>query len=175
MCQNWGIDETIVARAVTFVRLEQAMSESWDRDHLLKLTAEVVAAYVSCHQVAPAELEVIIGSVAGSLATVGDPPKPVPARAEPAVPVRRSVGKNHLICLVCGQKQKMLKRHLAVRHQLSPADYRDRYDLSSDYPLVAPSYAAQRSELARRIGLGRKPTMEEPTAAPRRRGPTRRK
>ena len=150
------------------------MSEPLDRGHLLKLTSDVVAAYVSCHQVAPAELEVIIGSVAGSLVEVATPPQTVPARAEAAVPVRRSVGKNHLICLVCGQKQKMLKRHLAVRHQLSPADYRDRYDLSSDYPLVAPSYAAQRSELARRIGLGRKPTVAEPTAAPRKRGPTKR-
>jgi predicted transcriptional regulator len=131
-----------------------------DRGHLLKLTAEGVAAYVACHRVAPTELEVIIGSVAGSLAEVGDPPQVGPARAEPAVPVRRSVGKNHLICLVCGQKQKMLKRHLATRHQLSPADYRERYDLSSDYPLVAPSYAAQRSELARRIGLGRTPTWQ---------------
>jgi predicted transcriptional regulator len=156
-------------------RLEQAMSESLDRGHLLKLTAEVVAAYVSCHQVAPAELEVIIGSVAGSLAEVGDPPKAVPARAEPAVPVRRSVGKDHIICLVCGQKQKTLKRHLAVRHQLNPADYRERYDLRSDYPLVAPSYAALRSEMAQRIGLGRKPALAEPAAAPRKRGPTKRK
>jgi predicted transcriptional regulator len=151
------------------------MSESLDRGHLVKLTSKVVSAYVSCYRLAPAELEVIIGSVAGSLAEVGDPPQAVPARAEPAVPVRRSVGKDHLICLVCGQKQKMLKRHLAVRHQLSPADYRERYDLSSDYPLVARSYAAQRSELARRIGLGRKRAPGEPTAAPRRRGPTRRK
>jgi predicted transcriptional regulator len=156
-------------------RLEQAMSESLDRGHLLKLTAEVVAAYVSCHQVAPAELEVIIGSVAGSLAEFGDPPKAVPARAEPAVPVRRSVGKDHIICLVCGQKQKTLKRHLAVRHQLNPADYRERYDLRSDYPLVAPSYAALRSEMAQRIGLGRKPALAEPAAAPRKRGPTKRK
>jgi predicted transcriptional regulator len=145
------IDEAIVAPFV----VEQAMSESLDRGHLLKLTAEVVAAYVSCHQVALTELEVIIGSVAGSLATVGGRPESVPARPAPAVPVRRSVGRNHLICLVCGQKQKMLKRHLATRHQLSPADYRERYDLRSDYPLAAPSYAAQRSELARRIGLGR--------------------
>jgi predicted transcriptional regulator len=151
------------------------MSESLDRGHLLKLTSEVVAAYVSSHRVAPAELDVIIGSVAGSLAEVGDPPPAVPARAEPAVPVRRSVGKNHLICLVCGQKQKTLKRHLAVRHQLNPADYRERYDLRSDYPLVAPSYAAQRSEMARRIGLGRKRPSAAPTAAPRRRGPTRQK
>jgi predicted transcriptional regulator len=173
MCQNRAEMRLSVSTPSNSFRLEQAMSESLDRGHLLKLTAEVVAAYVSCHRVAPAELEVIIGSVAGSLAGVGNPPQAVPARAAPAVPVRRSVGKNHLICLVCGQKQKMLKRHLAVRHELSPADYRERYDLSSDYPLVAPSYAAQRSELARRIGLGRKPTMAEPTAAPRRRGSTK--
>jgi predicted transcriptional regulator len=151
------------------------MSESLGRGHLLKLTAEVVASYVSSHRVAPAELEVIIGSVAGSLAEVGDPPQAVPSRPEPAVPVRRSVGKNHLICLVCGQKQKTLKRHLAVRHQLNPADYRERYDLRSDYPLVAPSYAALRSEMAQRIGLGRKPALAEPAAAPRKRGPTKRK
>jgi predicted transcriptional regulator len=149
------------------------MSESLGRGHLLKLTAEVVASYVSSHRVAPAELDIIIGSVGSSLAEVGDPPQAVPARMEPAVPVRRSVGKNHLICLVCGQKQKTLKRHLAVRHQLSPADYRDRYDLRSDYPLVAPSYAALRSEMARRTGLGRKPALAEPAVAPRKRRPTR--
>jgi predicted transcriptional regulator len=81
------------------------------------------------------------------------------------------VGKNHLICLVCGKKQRTLKRHLAVRDQLSPADYRGRYDLRSDYPLVAPSYAAQRSEMARRIGLGRKPALAEPAAASGKRRP----
>src|ERR671919_3182834 len=114
------------------------MSEPLDRGKLLKLTSEVVAAYVSSHRVAPTELEVIIGLVAGSLAEVGDRPRAVPVRPEPAVPVRRSVGKNHLICLVCGQKRKTLKRHLAVRHQLNPADYRERYDLRSDYTMVAP-------------------------------------
>jgi predicted transcriptional regulator len=151
------------------------MSKPLDRGHLLKLTAEVVASYVSCHQVALAELEVIIESVAGSLAEVGAPPKAIPARAEPAVPVRRSVGKNHLICLMCGQKQKTLKRHLAVRHQLTPHEYRERFGLRSEYPMVAPSYAALRSEMAQRIGLGRKPALAEPAAAPRKRGPTRRK
>jgi predicted transcriptional regulator len=103
------------------------------------------------------------------------PPQAVPAEPEPAVPVRRSVGKDHLICLVCGQKQKTLKRDLAVRHELSSADYRGRYDLSSDYPLVAPSYAAQRSELARRTGLGRKPAPAAPAATARMRGATRQK
>jgi predicted transcriptional regulator len=151
------------------------MSEPLDRGQLLKLTSEVVAAYVSSHRVAPTELEVIIGSVAVSLAEVGDRSEPVPARPNPAVPVRRSLGRDHLICLVCGQKQKTLKRHLAVRHQLSPVDYRGRYDLGSDYPLVAPSYAAQRSEMARRIGLGRKPASAEPAAAPRKRGPSKQK
>ena len=95
------------------------MSEPLDRGKLLKLTSEIVAAYVSSHRVAPTELEVIIGSVAGSLAEVGDRPEPAPARPNPAVPVRRSLGRDHLICLVCGKKQKTLKRHLAVRHQLS--------------------------------------------------------
>jgi predicted transcriptional regulator len=147
------------------------MSESLDRGHLLKLTAEVVAAYVSSHRVAPAELEVIVGSVAGSLAKIGDPPQAVAARPEPAVPVRRSVGKDHLFCLVCGQKLKTLKRHLAVLHQLTSDGYRERFGLRSDYPLVAPSYAALRSEMARRIALGGKPALAEPAAAPRKRGP----
>ena len=151
------------------------MSESLDRGQLLKLTSEVVAAYVSSHRVAPTELEVIIGSVAGSLAEVWDPQQAVPARPEPAVPVRRSVGKDHLICLVCGQKQKTLKRHLAVRHQLAPHEYRERFGLRSEYPMVAPSYAAQRSEFARRVGFGRKPASAVAAAAPRKRGPTRQK
>ena len=139
------------------------MGELLDRGRVLKLTSEIVAAYVSCHRVAPADLEVIIGSVAGSLAKVGNRPEPTPARPEPAVPVRRSLGRDHLICRVCGKKQKMLKRHLAVLHQLSPDEYRGRFDLRSDYPMVAPSYAALRSEFARQIGLGRKPAAAAPT------------
>jgi predicted transcriptional regulator len=149
------------------------MSEPLHRGKLLKLTSEVVAAYVSSHRVAPTDLEVIIGSVAGSLAEVGNRPEPTPARPEPAVPVRRSVGRDHLICLVCGKKRKMLKRHLAVLHQLSPDEYRERFGLRTEYPMVAPSYAALRSEFARRAGLGRKPAPAEPAAALRKRRPTR--
>jgi predicted transcriptional regulator len=151
------------------------MSEPLDRGRLLKLTSEVVAAYVSSHRVAPTELEVIIGSVAGSLAEVGNRPEPTPARPEPAVPVRRSLGRDHLICLACGKKLKTLKRHLAVLHQLTPDEYRDRFGLKSDYPLVAPSYAALRSEFARRTWLGRKPVPAAPAAARRKRRPTRQK
>ena len=147
------------------------MSELLERGKLLKLTSEIVATYVSSHQVAPTELEVIIGLVAGSLAEVGDRPEPAPARPNPAVPVSRSLGRDHLICLVCGKKQKTLKRHLAVRHQLTPDEYRERFGLHSEYPMVAPSYAAQRSELARRTGLGRKLAPAAPPAATRKRRP----
>jgi predicted transcriptional regulator len=132
------------------------MSEPLDRSKLLKLTSEIVAAYISSNQIAPTQLEVIIGLVAGSLAEVGDRPEPAPARPEPAVPVRRSLGRDHLICLVCGKNQKTLKRHLAVRHQLTPDEYRERFGLRSEYPMVAPSYAQQRSEMAKGLGLGQR-------------------
>jgi predicted transcriptional regulator len=115
-----------------FARMEHAMSEPLDRGGLLKLTSEVVAAYVSYHRVAPTDLEVIIGSVAGSLAEVGNRPEPTPARPEPAVPVRRSLGRDHLICLACGKKLKTLKRHLAVLHQLTPDEYRGGGDDAID-------------------------------------------
>ena len=138
------------------------MREPLDRGKVLKLTSEIVVSYISCHRVTTAELEVIIGSVAGSLAEVGARPEPVPVRPTPAVPVRRSLGRDHLVCLVCGKKLKTLKRHLAGLHQLTPDEYRDRFDLKSDHPLVAPSYAALRSEFARRTGLGRKPAAAAP-------------
>jgi predicted transcriptional regulator len=138
------------------------MSETLDRGKVLKLTSEIVVAYISSNRMAPAELEVVIGLVAGSLAEVGNRPEPTPATPEPAVPVRRSLGRDHLVCLMCGKKQKMLKRHLAVRHQLSPDEYRGRFGLRPDYPMAAPSYAAQRSEVARQTGLGRKPAAAAP-------------
>ena len=149
------------------------MSEPLDRHQLMKLTSDIVAAYISSHQIAPAGVEAIIGLVAGALAAVGNRREPVPARPAPAVPVRRSIGKDHLICLVCGQKQKTLKRHLAVRHQLTPHEYRARFGLRSEYPMVAPRYAVLRSEFARRAGFGRKPASAAPAAEPRKRRPTR--
>jgi predicted transcriptional regulator len=145
------------------------MSEPLDRAQLVKLTSDIVAAYVSSHQVAPAVLEGIIGSVAGSLAAVGHRPEPVAARPAPAVSVRRSIGRGHLICLVCGKKLKTIKRHLAML--LAPEQYRERFGLRSDYPMVAPSYAALRSEFARRTGLGQKPAPAVPAVAPRKRAP----
>jgi predicted transcriptional regulator len=124
---------------------------------LARLTTEVVAAYVSGNTMPPSDLPELIGAVSRALRGIGQaseqapPPKP-----EPAVTVRRSISPDQITCLVCGKKQKMLKRHLAAAHDLTPAAYRELFDLKPDYPMVAPSYAQQRSEMALRIGLGRK-------------------
>ena len=89
-----------------------------------------------------------------------EPAAALPSEPDPAIPMRRSVRSNHLVCLICGRKQKLLKRHLAVEHQLTPKQYREAFGLKPDYPMAAPSYAQQRRELAIAIGLGRpkKPT-----------------
>jgi predicted transcriptional regulator len=137
-----------------------------------ELTTEIVVAYVTRNTIAPADLGDLIGAVSRALAALGRE-EPEPARPEPAVPVRRSIRDEHLTCLVCGKQQKILKHHLAVLHQLSPDEYRDRFGLRPEYPMAAPSYAALRSEMAQRIGLGRKPALAEPAAAPRKRRPTR--
>src|SRR5690606_34137032 len=95
------------------------------------------------------------------------------AMPEPAVPIRKSIAKDYLVCLVCGRKQKTLKRHLLTAHGLTAAEYRDRYGLSSDYPMVAPNYSTARSEMAKRLGLGRRrqdaPVVEEESSGSRRR------
>lgn len=123
---------------------------------VVELTAEIVSAYVSNHLIAVSELAELITTVAGQLRRVDAGPEPEPeARPEPAVSVRRSVRPDHLICLVCGQPQKMLKRHLAVRHGLTPAQYRERFGLKPEYPMAAPNYVQKRREVALATGLGR--------------------
>jgi predicted transcriptional regulator len=123
---------------------------------LAQLTAVIVSAYVSNNQVAPSELAGLITTVAGQLSKVGaEPDQPAEEKPESAVSVRRSVRPDHLVCLICGKKQKLLKRHLAVEHGLTPDEYRQRLGLKPDYPMVAPNYAQQRRELALSIGLGR--------------------
>jgi predicted transcriptional regulator len=146
------------------------MAELLDRNKLMELTAEIVTAYVSYHQVVPTEIGVIIGSVAGGLSKLGNRQEPAPAAAQPVVPVRRSISRDHLICLLCGKKQKLLKRHLATAHGMTPPEYRERFGLQPGYPMTAPGYAARRSELARQFGLGRKPFPAAPapkTTAPK--------
>lgn len=132
------------------------MNEPAETPPLAELTVEIVSAYVSHNQVRPGDVADLIGAVANRLASLNaEEEQAAPAKPEPAVSVRRSVGKDHITCLACGKKQKLLKRHLSAAHDLTPAQYRELYGLKRDYPMVAPSYAESRSELARRIGLGR--------------------
>lgn len=111
------------------------------------------------------ELPGLIETVYASLAKLGQETAAVEEKREPAVSVRASVKPDMLTCLECGAKMKMLKRHLGTDHGLTPAEYRIRWNLNSDYPMVAPDYAAKRAELAKKIGLGRKPRAAAPVAA----------
>ena len=124
---------------------------------LLDHVADIVSAHVSNNSVSANELPGLIQSVYASLAALGEAPEPIPEKLNPAVSVRASVKSDAIACLECGAKFKMLKRHLGTDHGMTPAEYRARWNLLADYPMVAPDYAAKRKELAVRIGLGRKP------------------
>jgi len=136
---------------------------------LITLTADIVAAHVSNNSVAVYDLAALIANVHGALSALGEPAVAEEVKQEPAVSVRASIKPDYIICLEDGKKLKMLKRHLMTHYQMTPADYRAKWNLPSDYPMVAPSYAAQRKELAHKIGLGRKPHVVEaaPAKAPR--------
>jgi predicted transcriptional regulator len=120
-----------------------------------KLTTGIVVAYVTRNTVAPADLGELIGAVSRALNAL-DREKPEPAKPEPAVPVRRALHDDHLVCLVCGKQQKTLRRHLDVAHQLTPEAYREQFGLKPNYPMAAPGYSRQRSEMAKRVGLGQR-------------------
>lgn len=132
------------------------MPEALDHSKLAELTAEIVSAYVSNNPVPVSEVSNVISSVAQNLgALASEEPVAAAAKPEPAVAIRRSVSRDQITCLVCGGKHKVLKRHLAVAHQLTPAEYRELFGLKRDYPMAAPSYVQERAEIAKRIGLGR--------------------
>jgi predicted transcriptional regulator len=135
---------------------------------LLRLTTEIVAAFAGHHTLATSDLPGLIASVFQALRTAGQAEAEPTAEAPPvpAVPIKRSVGPDFLVCLEDGKKLRMLKRHLATRYRMTPEQYRQRWGLAPDYPMVAPDYAAQRSVLAKRIGLGRKPAAAVPPPAP---------
>ncbi len=135
------------------------MTENTSNEMLITLTADIVTAHVANNNVDGASLPSLISSVYGALAGLGTPVV-AEARPEPAVSVRSSVKNDHIVCLECGTKMKMLKRHLMTDHGLSPDDYKARFGLAADYPLVAPDYAEKRRELAKKIGLGRKPGQQ---------------
>ena len=132
------------------------MSESETHTNTAELTAEIVSAYVSNNKIAAADVAMLISTVGVQITKLGSAVEPPPEeKPEPAVPIRRSIQPNHLICLVCGKPQKILKRHLAVQRGLTPALYRERFELKPDYPMAAPNYVQQRREVALQTGLGR--------------------
>jgi len=128
------------------------------REELLKMTAKVVASYFGNNSVPAAQISDIIKSVHGSLASLdGSSDASRGPAQKPAVPIRRSITPDFVICLEDGKKLKMLKRHLRTTYNLTPEEYRAKWGLPADYPMVAPNYAKQRSNFAKKIGLGRKP------------------
>jgi predicted transcriptional regulator len=146
-----------------------AMTDTKNDADLLSLTAKIVSAHVSNNSVDSSSLGSLIQLVHKTLANIGEEEAPV-EKLVPAVPVKKSVFPDYIICLEDGKKLKMLKRHLATSYNMTPEQYRERWNLPSDYPMVAPDYAAKRSELAKSIGLGRKPTVEEEAPPPAKRG-----
>ena len=132
---------------------------------LITLTADIVSSHVSHNSVAMSDLPALIKNVHDALDGISNPPAPEVQKQEPAVSVRSSVKPNHIVCLEDGKKLKMLKRHLKTRYNMSPEEYRKRWGLADDYPMVAPAYAEQRSSLAKKIGLGTKPRARGRRAA----------
>ena len=141
--------------------------KSIDRSELLALTAEIVAAHVGNNAVAGADVGGLIQSVFDTLRGLASDEPAVSVELTPAVPIRRSVTDDHIVCLEDGKKLKMLKRHLMTDHGLTPEQYRARWGLKPDYPMVAPTYSAQRQVLAKQIGLGRKPAPPPPAPEPK--------
>lgn len=127
------------------------------KEMLITLTSDIVAAHVSNNDVAVDDVSSLITNVFSALSGLGSDAEADEPRPDPAVSVRSSVKKDHIVCLDCGKKMKMLKRHLSTEHDMTPEEYKARWDLPSDYPLVAPNYAATRRDLAKKIGLGRQP------------------
>lgn len=136
-------------------------------DTLVALTADIVIAHVSNNKLAQAELPQLICAVHNALSAIGASTSAEPESAKaPAVPVRLSIKPDYLVCLEDGKKMTMLKRHLKVHYGLSPAEYRKKWNLPRDYPMVSPNYAKRRSELALQIGLGRRGGAPAPEPAP---------
>jgi predicted transcriptional regulator len=133
---------------------------------VVELTKEIVVAYVIRNTIAMADLGDLIGAVGRALDALGRE-ETEPARPEPAVPVRRSIQDHHLVCLICGKRHRTLRRHLDVAHQLTPEAYRGRFGLKADYPMAAPGYSRQRSEMAKLLGLGRRVPATPPRRQPR--------
>ena len=146
MNSNWGLN-----------MMDTLETSPKNNDMLIELTADVVAAYVSNNPVPAGELPNLIADVHAALGRVGGGTEPPPAdKHKPAVNPKRSVTDDYIVCLEDGKKFKSLKRHLMTHYGLTPDQYREKWGLDANYPMVAPNYAAARSQLAKKMGLGRK-------------------
>lgn len=133
------------------------MEESLEKTELVELTAEIVSAYVSNNPVVASDLPAVIHDVFDALSKASSRMgQPDNEELKPAIPVKKSVTPEYIVCLEDGKKFKSLKRHLRTHYNLSPEEYRDKWGLPHDYPMVAPNYAAARSELAKKMGLGQR-------------------
>ncbi len=130
--------------------------DNLSRDELLRMTTRVVSAYVGNNPIPENQISEVIQSVYRSLEGLGGGAASVQTKQKPAVPVKRSITPDHIICLEDGKKLKMLKRYLRTAYNLTPEEYRAKWGLSADYPMVAPNYAKQRSAFAKEIGLGKR-------------------
>ncbi len=129
-------------------------SSNSSSERLAALTAQIAASYVGHNNVAANDMPQLIATIYQSLSRLGQGKDALESRPEPAISVRRSVAPDYIICLEDGKKLKMLKRHLKTAYNMTPEQYRERWNLPADYPMVAPNYAKQRSRLAKQIGLG---------------------
>ena len=133
-------------------------------NELIVLTADIASAHLANNSVPVSEVSALIQTVYAALAGLGAPAAAAAAVQEPAVPIRRSVKPDHIVCLEDGKQLKMLKRHLMTHYQMTPEQYREKWKLPADYPMVAPNYAEQRRALAKKIGLGNAPRKKGPRA-----------
>ena len=135
-------------------------------DSLLALTADIVAAHVGNNNVSVGDVPTLIHNVHGALTALGMPVSEPVVEQQPAVPIRSSVKPDYIVCLEDGKKLKMLKRYLASNFNMTPAEYRAKWKLPADYPMVAPNYSSQRKDLAHKMGLGlKRPPVKAPAAA----------
>ncbi|MGB2932255.1 MAG: MucR family transcriptional regulator [Methyloceanibacter sp.] len=133
------------------------MEDNLEKNELVELTAEIVSAYVTNNTVVASDLPSVIHNVFDALSRASaNSGQPAREELKPAVPIKRSVTPDHIVCLEDGKKFKSLKRHLRTHYDLSPEEYREKWGLPHDYPMVAPNYAAARSDLAKRMGLGQR-------------------
>ena len=137
--------------------MSEETAKSIEQNEILRMAVDIVSAYVGNNTVATNQVPDVISSVYGSLSSLDGLQSEANAEPlKPAVSVRRSVNPDYIVCLEDGKKLKMLKRHLRAAYNMTPDDYRAKWGLPADYPMVAPNYASQRSEFAKKIGLGRK-------------------